>query len=935
MSGYNIAIVGMAGRFPGATSPAEFWTNLVNGVESVREFSPEELRAAGVPDADAANPSYVCRGADIEAVEQFDARFFGLTPQEARVTDPQHRFFLQCSWEALEDAGLVPAQFNGKIAVFASSSMSSYLFHNLQRNREFVTGGIDYPVLLGNDKDFLATRVSYKLNLSGPSMTVQSACSSSLVGIHFACRSLLDGESDAAIAGGVSITVPQTTGYVYKDGGILSRDGRCRVFDATASGTVKGNGCGIVVMKRLSDALADRDQVYAVIQGTAVDNDGNAKAGFTAPSSRGQAAVIRAALAAAGVRVADIGYVETHGTGTVLGDPIELRALSEAHVAAGSPPVGCALGSVKANIGHLDAAAGVVGLIKVALTLRHNTIPPQINFATLNPHIMLDAERYMITTSVLRPAEPLRAAAVSSFGLGGTNAHCVLTAPPAEPAAGSYPAPASGYVLPLSAENHETLRASARRLRDLLVRCPALRLADIAFTLRMGRTVMAVRHAVVAPGVDEAVQALDRFLAGQPPAAELPSSAAAWVVGETSLQTLGDFTTARRVSLPTYPFRTARHWVDPDDGLHVVSSSAGVGRLFAAGLVDELLAVLEKHLYINGITLDDDYYELGGDSLAAVEITNEFRERFGVEVSLATFQSLRTAAEMARFLEAKRTASTAALTVGAVGMVEKLCDGKGAPVFIFPPAGGTNFGYYQLVRHIGNMSPFYALIFPFQKQHLFRTLRELAEHFLAAIRSVQPHGPYRLAGYSFGGSVAFEVALRLQRCGEEIKDLTMFDSHPPDAYIGHAVSERKVLAAFLILLTAVFGAEPVADSVNADSPASLDEALAGLRLPAGSVTTLGEYRKFFDVWKHNHAALRSYYPDRQFDGSLIFFRAAKKEGRELLELLQIKELDKTVWQAHITGALRIETVPGDHYTMFSDQGHVAQLAAAWNQVFAQ
>ena len=433
----GIAIVGMAGRFPGAASVDELWQNLLDGVRGIRRLGPEELRASGVPEDLANHPSYVPTAADVDGVELFDAEFFGIPGHEARLVDPQHRLFLESCWQALEDAGHAPRRFDGRIGVFGSTSISTYLAHVLANGEDLPADGISYPLLLGNDKDFLCTRVAHRLGLTGPAVTVQTACSSSLVAVHLAVQSLLTGECDIALAGGVSVAVPQRTGHLYREGGILSPDGHCRVFDAEANGTVRGSGCGVVVLRRLDDALLDRDRVTAVIRGTAVNNDGANKVGFTAPSVAGQVEVIREALAVSGLPAAEIGYVEAHGTGTSLGDPIELRALAAALSADGEPPLACHIGSVKANLGHLDAAAGVTGLIKAALILREQRIPGQVDYTAPNPRIVEHLDRFRIPDAPVARDGALRAAAVSSFGLGGTNAHAVLAAPPARPFPGT------------------------------------------------------------------------------------------------------------------------------------------------------------------------------------------------------------------------------------------------------------------------------------------------------------------------------------------------------------------------------------------------------------------------------------------------------------------------------------------------------------------
>ena len=381
----RIAVIGLAGRFPGAASPAELWRNLRDGVESIRDLSDEELIAAGVEASRLDDPSFVKVGATLAGIELFDAAYFGLNPREAENLDPQHRLFLECAVEALEDAACDPANYPGKTGVFAAAGMNTYLLRLLAGDPRLQDSAEAYQLMVGNDKDFLPTRVSYHLDLRGPSVGVQTACSSSLVAVHLACRSLLSGECDQALAGGVSIAVPQAAGYRFQDGMILSPDGRCRVFDAAARGTVRGNGLGIVVLKRLADALADGDRVRAVILGSAINNDGSLKVGYTAPSVERQAAVIAEALEDAAAEPDTIGYVEAHGTGTPIGDPIEIEALTDAFRARTGRRGFCALGAVKSNLGHLDAAAGVTGLIKAVLALENRAIPPSLHFENPNP----------------------------------------------------------------------------------------------------------------------------------------------------------------------------------------------------------------------------------------------------------------------------------------------------------------------------------------------------------------------------------------------------------------------------------------------------------------------------------------------------------------------------------------------------------------------
>lgn len=505
----QIAIIGLAGRLPGAENLERFWEKLRDGAELISFFSDHELRATGVPAELIENPKYVKAAGYLENIDLFDAPFFGYSPREAEIIDPQQRIFLECAWEALENAGYNPDEYDGRIGVFAGASASIYTLRNLASNPDLVEAVGSYQVMLGNDKDYLTTRVSYKLNLKGPSITVQSSCSTSLVATHLACQSLLNGETDMTLAGGVSIDHLEKHGYLYKEGGIASPDGHCRAFDARAMGTVGGSGVGIVVLKRLSDALADRDYIRAIIKGSAVNNDGSLKVGFTAPSVDGQAAVIEEALAMAMVDAESISYVEAHGTGTVLGDPIEIAALTKAFRKSTNKRGFCAIGSVKTNVGHLDAAAGVAGLIKTTLALENKLAPPSLHFERPNPKIDLEDSPFYVNTklSSWESNGSPRRAGVNSLGIGGTNAHVILEE---APAIGPSSESRSHQLIVLSAR---TATANERAASNLIARLKAnheINLADLAYTLQVGRKSFPHRLMLVCKDVQDAVTALEQ-----------------------------------------------------------------------------------------------------------------------------------------------------------------------------------------------------------------------------------------------------------------------------------------------------------------------------------------------------------------------------------------------------------------------------------------
>lgn len=507
-----IAIIGMSGRFPGAAGVDAFWENLVNGVETITRFSPEEAEySVATPEAIARGEKFVGARGVLADPGQFDAEFFGIYPREAEIMDPQHRIFLECAWEAVEMAGYDPVVYPGLIGVYAGLSLNTYLLHNLAGRGARLAGNYqvgEYPAMMGNDKDFMPTRVAYKMNLRGPVMAVQTACSTSLVAVSQACNALQTYLCDMALAGGVSLSFPQKRDYRYEEDGMVSPDGTCRSFDSEARGTVFGHGSAVVLLKRLSEAQNAGDNILAVIRGTAVNNDGSEKIGYAAPSVNAQAEVIAMAQAAAGISPGEISYIEAHGTGTPLGDPIEVAALTKAFRdgGAGSREF-CALGTGKTHIGHLDVAAGATGLIKTVLQLRHELIPPLLHFREPNPRIDFAASPFYPVTKPIpwKRGKFPRRAGVSAFGVGGTNAHVVVEEAP-EPSAGFPSRPSQ--ILPLSARTPKALEAMSANLANHLENHPHLPLADAAFTLAKGRRAFKYRRAIVASNHQEAAIAL-------------------------------------------------------------------------------------------------------------------------------------------------------------------------------------------------------------------------------------------------------------------------------------------------------------------------------------------------------------------------------------------------------------------------------------------
>lgn len=508
-SGFEIAIIGMAGRFPGAANLDKFWQNLSDGIETIRFLTTEELCALGRDKESLNKENFVPAHGVSDGYDLFDADFFGFSPREAEMMDPQQRVLLEIAHEALETAAYNPKSYDGSIGVFAGVSASNYLYTNVYKNLPRLSSVDVFQVNSMNQSDFLTTRISYKLNLTGPSFTVLSACSSSLVAIHLACQQLISGACDIALAGGISLTLPQHWGYHYEEGMVASPDGHCRAFDEGANGCLKGDGGGIVVLKCAADAIKDGDHIDAIILGSAINNDGAYKVGYAAPSLEGQIEVIRSAQIMAGIKPDSISYIEAHGTGTSVGDPIEISALTQAFRKQTQRKQFCAVGSVKTNIGHLDPAAGIAGLIKTVLAIKNKTIPPSLHFKKPNPQIDFKESPFYINDKC-KPwktvGHPLRAG-VSSFGIGGTNAHVILEEAPLYSHDQTKEVNSDQLIL-LSARSEQALNTMTDNLANYLKKHPSLNLEDVAYTLQVGRECFKYRKALVCNNIDEMISIL-------------------------------------------------------------------------------------------------------------------------------------------------------------------------------------------------------------------------------------------------------------------------------------------------------------------------------------------------------------------------------------------------------------------------------------------
>ncbi|WP_439595340.1 SDR family oxidoreductase [Falsiroseomonas sp.] len=773
----RVAIIGFACRLPGAPDAEAFWALLAEGRDAVTPMPEEPWREAiyrRILSA-AQRPETTPWAGTITEADRFDAPFFGLSPQEAALMDPQQRLFLESAWHALEDAGQTPERLAGTACgIFVGCGQGDYS-QLLPRDPAQISG----LTLLGNAASILAARLSYALDLQGPALAVDTACSSALVATHLARRSILDGECDMALAGGVSLMLTPQMQLMTGAAGMLSATGRCRPFDAAADGFVPGEGVGVVVLKRLDLARRDGDAVLAIIEGSGTNQDGRT-ASLTAPSAASQVRLLRAVHQRHGIDPARIGLVEAHGTGTQLGDPIELSALAEVFGPAGD----CALGSVKGNIGHTLAASGIAGLIKLLLALRHRTIPASLHCIRPNPHFELAGTPFRIATGTQpwpAPADGApRRAAISAFGFSGTNAHLVL----AEDSAPD-PAPAEAReleVVLLSARDAAALERSAAALARWLARHPEAALGDIAYTLARRRAVFAARRAIVVATAEELRAALAGD-ASQREGGPLHAAAARWQAG-ASVDWAAVMPQGRVLPLPGYPFARTRHWVEPV----AVPAAEPVPlrpRAAAEPGVEKLCALVAAQLRLDLVAPDAPFGTLGLDSAAAIALMQAAEREFGVRLPPIALWDHPTPARLAAFIArqppAPRAAWRIAMAEGGNPLVPIRDTGEG-PAWIFVHGGSGDLHWLpELAHHLGADQRVFGLEAPGLDGTgaPLPTVEAMAAHYVAALRRSGLPAPFRIGGYSGGGAIAFEVARQLLDAGQAVERLVLLDANAP------------------------------------------------------------------------------------------------------------------------------------------------------------
>jgi 3-oxoacyl-(acyl-carrier-protein) synthase/thioesterase domain-containing protein len=917
-----IAIIGIGCRFPGAENPRAFWRMLEEGREAITPVPSWRWDADAFYDPDPAAPGKMPTklGGFIDGIDRFDPAFFGISAEEACAMDPQQRLMLEVAWEALEDAAVVPQTLAGTAAgVFCGVSSMNY---GVMAQRNPTAIGRHTNIGIGGTVS--ANRISYFFDLCGPSFSVDAACASSLLAVHQACESIWRGESSLAFAGGVNAVLLPGPGIGLARGGMISPDGRTRVFDAGANGWVRGEGAGVVLLKPLPQAITDSDPIYAVIRGSAVNQNGRSN-GLTGPSRSAQESLLREACRRAEISPQTVGYVEAHSTGTLIGDATELAALGAVMGEGRGGKNSCMIGSVKPNIGHLEAAAGIAGLIKTAMMLKHRRLLPTLNYQRANPHFPLDRLplRIAVKSEPWEAADGPLVAGVSASGYGGANVHVVLTEPPqvAMPADAGEP---DSHRLLLSARNGDALKTLAERYARFLDAEPRS-LADVCHTSQVGRSHMAHRMAVPATNPQACSRLLEMFIRGESHPDILSGKAQRGREAFPLAQPDRHLTGRRLHGLPTYPFQRERYWMEiaagepaaPVKADQVVAASVPVIR--PAVLPDpmpprndverKLVSIWEWTLGVSPVGVRDSFFELGGTSALSLKLFTHIEEDFDAVLPLASLYSSPTVEQFARLLS---FSDGPARWEPVVSLNDS---GLLPPLFFVPGLGGHAFDLRTLAARIGPDQPV-CVLHPHgldPRQVPLTRVEEMAAAFLKHVRSIQAVGPYRLGGYSFGASVAFEMARQLEAQRESTALMVMLDGYAPEAFVKQALPIRVARHAQRLWAVGRGNRRKyVRERAGGIWRRLHAAALGGAGAPAaGASAVVDAVQRVTDA---NAAAWRSYRPGT-YSGRVALFRAHPRE--ESVRLFCVMD-PQNGWAPHALGGVEVIALPCDHLEVFHE-----------------
>lgn len=889
MTAPSIAITGIGCRLPGANTVDEFWELIRSGRHT---FEPTGVTDNG-------DSAFVPIASRLDEFDMFEPEFFGITAHDALVMDPQQRTLLEAAWSALEDADYASSTNALKIGVFASVSNSTYLSGPLTQSGRWDESDPSYPIMIGNDKDFAASRISFAFGLTGPAYSVQSACSSSLTAAHAACQSLADGLCDVAVVAASSISLPFLDGYRAKTGSIFSPSGCCRPFSDASDGTVKGNGAVAVVLRPADAAATANNRAYADISGWGINNDGARKTGIAAPSVIGQREAIQAAVSASGIASDAVRYFETHGTGTQIGDPIELRALIDGYQLIEQPtqkrPY---IGSLKSTMGHLDAAAGIAGLAKAALVLHHQRVPPLAGFTGPSPLVMFATKKVALPTEEVEPQHPLEAAAVTSLGMGGTNVHAILS----RASSPSAPQTDTGEprIVTLSARTEASLHKYVGALTGWIERHPEASLGQIADTLAL-RKEFDVRVRAEARTPQELATNL---LAAHPETTDRPRTP----------DDISEVTQLRNtpVSLPPYQWSRKRYYVDVEPQ-HAENTSTVTKTSASAVTLDDLqsttLRIMQEVLNDDAFALDDNFFDGGGDSLSAIDLIDALKaDHSGALLTFDDVQRYSTAAELSALIHQRLTASLGPNRNEGIAVPLSPALRRNR-LFLTHPAGGSVSMYRDLARHLSDAWEVTGLNFPRAQLTKPSSLIELAAEYAEAIRSIQPTGPYFLGGYSLGGNLSIEIAKLLEADGQQVPAIIMYDSYATSDYISGSTDASKQTLAEEALMRLL--------PRHMTAPTPPPNADAGPR----------EIDVFLQIWKHNQRALASWVPDMtRVSSRLLVFKATVPFPSDLADAVGFRPTGPESWQEFTTADVAVEYVEASHYTLFDDPKLIESMA---------
>ena len=935
----KIAIIGISGRFPDALTPIDLFNNCLKGHISINKYTDHELQSSGISHQDLNNPNYVKFGSFINDIDKFDSNFFKMTDLETKLTDPQHRIFLKCAWEALENSGYTPQKYKGTIGVFASTSINTYLINNILNSKYAKNNKLDYISLIGNDKDFLASKVSYKLGLSGPSIMIQSACSSSLSCIHYACKSILDNECNIAIAGGVSIKIPQKSGYYYKEGSVFSKDGQVRPFDNNATGIVNGNGCGIVILKELNSAINDNDYIYAIINSTALNNDGNRKVGYAAPSVAGQIEVISKAIKKSKLDLNKLKYIETHGTGTKLGDPIEVLGLAKAYSSI-SLNRKIPIGSIKANIGHLDVASGIAGLIKTALILNKNIIPKSVNFNMANSHINFDKTPFYIETqkNIMLNKFKKNYVAISSFGIGGTNVHIILENYISKTLSKSNNHKKS-YILPLSANSITALKTLKKKLYIFLSHNRNIRVCDLAFSLCFGRTDFKFKDYLIASNITEILLKLSNsFELNNKNSiynSSLISIANKWKNNENiSWQDYFQDTDAHRIPLPTYPFQEKSFWISRNDNAFINSTfkKTAIKQFpITKSYIYNLIIKIWSEFFKKDIKENDDFFDFGMESLIAIEMLNNINSIFKLNLEISIFAKLSTPKLLANYIyELKKKEYAVNNENHNLSNIVKIMSGNSQKkLFLIHPAGGSSYCYNLLSRHLNCNINIYSISYPKNLNCIdISNIENLSKFYLEQIIKIQPTGELFIGGYSFGGNIAINMATQINQYERTINKIFLIDSFVPSVY-KMLNPTNNYINVFPFFWNAMTGNTSKIDFDLTFNSQNINFYINLMKDKNIIPQTLknNDIEKMFNLWISNCQMLSLQSKKFKISNDLIVFYAEEKIPEFLTEFINTNYSYNIKWNNYTTGNITEYIIKGNHWSILSDDINIKKLAS--------